>query len=514
MTLRTLAESLQSSARLLGDRPFIITDAETIGFAEFDRRAARLANVLAGKGAKPGDVIGLYMSSVPMLAVGYYACQKLGAVAAPISAMNRQRELEMIVGRTGMGLMLTTPETLPYARDVAGRLGKPAALFCTGGPQDGADDVEAAMAAAAPEFPIHAGRAEDPAALFFTSGTTGAPKGAIQTQGSLYATLRDMAVHGRFLWADEVFLCALPIFNNFGATVMMNGAIFMGAAMVMMERWDTAEVLDKITRHKVTYIAGSPTMFLYLLRDFDPARHDLSSIRLGATGGAPVSPNIVEQFQKTLGAPLVEVYGATEVSGYVTAEPAVGVRKRGSAGLPIGGTRIEIVDDEGRVLPAGEIGEVRISGDTVGGGYWDDPEVTAKTFTAKGWLSGDLGYVDEDGYLFIVDRKKDVIISGGYNIYPLEVEDLLYTHPDVRVCAVIGLPDETKGEIPVAVVIPNAGKAVDGKALIAFCRENLSAYKCPRKVFGVDDMPLGPSGKILKRELRDWAKAGQLKELA
>ncbi len=512
--MRTLAESLASSARLLSDRPFIVSDGGVLTFAEFDRRASRLANVLASLGAAPGDVIGLYLPSVPALAVGYYACQKIGAVAAPISSMSRGRELEAVIGRTGMAILLTGAANLPLAREAQAKLGRPACILAVDGAHEGALDAEVLMEGASEDFAIHPGQPGDAAALFFTSGTTGAPKGAIQTQGSLYATLRDMAVHGRFLWAQETFMCALPIFNNFGATCLLNGAVFSGATLILRERWDTAQVLDDITRHRVTYIAGSPTMFLYLLREHDAARHDLRSLRLAVTGGAPVAPTIVEQVQQKLGAPLAEVYGATEVSGYVTGEPAVGVRRRGSAGLPIGGARIEIVGDDGAPRPTGEVGEIRVSGDVVGGGYWNDPETTSASFTHRGWLSGDLGRVDEDGYLFVVDRKKDVIISGGYNIYPLEVEDLLYTHPDVRVCAVIGLPDPDKGEIPVAVVIPNPGGAVDSQELIAFCRRNVSAYKAPRRVLTVDEMPLGPSGKILKRTLRDWARDGRLTEIA
>ncbi|MEX0583100.1 MAG: AMP-binding protein, partial [Sneathiella sp.] len=320
---------------------------------------------------------------------------------------------------------------------------------------------------------------------------------------------RDMAVHGGLLWDKEVFLCALPLFNNFGATCMMNGAIFSGAKMIQMERWDTDAVLETITREKVTYLAGSPTMYLYLLREFDPSRHDLRSLKTCVTGGSPVAPNVMQQFEEKIGIPLLQIYGATESTGYVTGETLFGIRKRGSAGMPIGGSRISIVDDNGAELPRGEIGEVRISGDTIGAGYWGDTETTTASFTPKGWLSGDLGYLDEDGYLFIVDRKKDVIISGGYNIYPLEVEDLLYQHPDIRICAVIGLPDKDKSEIPVAVAIPHAGHMLDAAEIIAFCRKNLSAYKSPRRVYTVDEMPLGPSNKILKRTLRDWHTEGQ-----
>ncbi|MDF2367140.1 MAG: AMP-binding protein [Sneathiella sp.] len=502
---------MENTSHLVGNQIFISFEGQTLTFAEFDARTSQLANVFKAKGAKAGDAIGLYLPSRPEMALGYWACQKVGAIANPISGMNRAREVSATVSRTDMKLILTSPETLPFALQVRQETGKLETIFVTGGAADGAVDVEALMDRADTTYSLPDFKADDVVALFFTSGTTGEPKGATQTQLSQYTTLRDMAVHGGLLWAQEVFLCALPLFNNFGATCMMNGAIFSGAKMIQMERWDTDAVLETITREKVTYLAGSPTMYLYLLRDFDPARHDLSSLKTCVTGGSPVAPNVMQQFEEKMGVPLLQIYGATESTGYVTGEPLFGVRKRGSAGVPIGGSRISIVDDNGAELPRGDIGEVRISGDTIGAGYWGDAETTAASFTPQGWLSGDLGYLDEDGHLFIVDRKKDVIISGGYNIYPLEVEDLLYQHPDIRICAVIGLPDKDKSEIPVAVVIPHAGHTLDATEIIAYCRKNLSAYKSPRRVYTVDEMPLGPSNKILKRTLRDWHTEGQRK---
>ncbi|MCC3306763.1 class I adenylate-forming enzyme family protein [Sneathiella sp. HT1-7] len=515
MTVTSLAQCLENTSHLVGNQIFISFEGRTLTFAEFDARTSQLANVLKANGAKAGEAIGLYLSSCPEMALGYWACQKVGAIANPISSMNRVHEVKSTVTRTDMKNILTNRETLPYALEVRQETGKLETIFVTGGAADGALDVDALADAADTAYSLPDFKAEDVVALFFTSGTTGAPKGAMQTQLSQYTTLRDMAVHGGLLWGQEVFLCALPLFNNFGATCMMNGAIFSGAKMIQMERWDTDAVLEAITREKVTYLAGSPTMFLYLLRDFDPAKHDLSSLKTCVTGGSPVSPNVMQQFEEKMGVPLLQIYGATESTGYVTGEPLFGVRKRGSAGVPLGGARISIVNDNGTEVSNGEIGEVRISGDTIGAGYWGDTETTAASFTPDGWLSGDLGYLDEDGYLFIVDRKKDVIISGGYNIYPLEVEDLLYQHPSIRICAVIGLPDKDKSEIPVAVVIPHAGHTLDAANIIAFCRKNLSAYKSPRRVYTVDDMPLGPSNKILKRTLRDWYTEGQgkLKEV-
>jgi len=275
--------------------------------------------------------------------------------------------------------------------------------------------------------------------------------------------------------------------------------------MVMLERWDTRRVLDGIRTHRVSYMAGTPTMFVYLCNEFDRARDDLSSLRLAVTGGAPVPVEILRQFESSFGVRLVQIYGATESTGYNTGEPLIGVRRLGSAGLPIGSSSITIVDDNGKSLPAGERGEVLIGGDCVAKGYWHDAEASAKAFTPNGWLSGDIGYLDEDGYLFIVDRKKDLIISGGYNIYPLEVEDLLYKHPAVAVCSLVGVPDPLKGEIPAAVIVPKTGVepgAALADEITAYCRSHIAAYKVPRQVFFIEQMPQGPSGKILKRELR------------
>ena len=513
MTLTSLTYCLETAAALLRNRPFMICEQGETTFGEFDALSGRLANVLLAHGIGRGDVVGLYLPSCPLLSAGYFACQKIGAIAAPIPGMNRAHEVRPILERTQMRVMVADTHTAVEAVRARQAAGQEVTILVTGDPVAGAVPLDPALDQANAHCPPVPLRPDDPAALFFTSGTTGAPKGAVQTQRSITTTLRDMAVHAGLRWDREVFLCALPVFNNFGATVMVNGAIFNGARLVMLERWDTQKVLDAITRHRVTYMAGAPTMFLYMLREFDARRHDLSSMRLGVAAGAPVSPEILTQFEETTGVPILELYGATEVSGGATAQPLIGVRKRGSAGVPLGASRIAIVDEAGAPLPQGEAGEVRVSGEIVGAGYWGDKETTAASFSDAGWLSGDLGYLDEDGYLFIVDRKKDVIISGGFNIYPIEVEDLLFRHPDVGVCAVIGVPDSVKGEIPAAVLIPRADRSLDATALLAFCRENLAAYKVPRRLFTVGEMPHGPTGKILKRTLRDWLAEGRLTEV-
>jgi len=509
--MECLNEMLSRTARIFAGKTFIVADDRTLTYAGFDAEASRLAHVFASLGVRKGEPVGLYLPSSPTLAIGYWACQKLGAIPVPMSVMYRDTEIDSIVARTGMRVMVTGPTTFEVAAGARRKQPTLQSLLVSGEAPAGETRLEPLMASAPATIDDVRCEPGDTACLFFTSGTTGQPKGAMHSQLSQHSTLRDMFVYNRFRFGREVFLDVLPIFNNFGATCKMNLGIYSGATLVMHQRWDTRRVLDAIREHRVTYMAGTPTMFVYLCNEFSPDRDDLSSLRLAVTGGAPVPPEILTQFEASFGVRLVQIYGATESTGYNTGEPLIGVRKLGSAGPPIGSSTIEIVDDDGRVLPAGERGEVRIGGDCVAKGYWRDPEAS-KVFTDKGWLSGDIGYLDDDGYLYLVDRKKDLIISGGYNIYPLEVENLLYKHPAVAVCALIGVPDAVKSEIPVAVIVGKPDVPVIASEIIAYCREHVAAYKVPRRVLLIDAMPQGPSGKILKRELRIWAREGRLKE--
>jgi acyl-CoA synthetase (AMP-forming)/AMP-acid ligase II len=497
-----LAGLLVRNARLLADRPFLIGEAETLTYAEFDRRCAVLAGRLAAAGVGQGAPVGLYLPSVPLMAVGFWACQKLGAIPVPMSAMYRETELLNAVTATRMTVLITGPETLSHARAVQGQAPWLRQVLLSS---------ELDLSGEAPPLPAPDVGPGDIAALFFTSGTTGAAKGAMQTQANQLTTLRDMTAFHRTRFGTEVYYCAAPLFSNLGMTVTLNLAMYSGGSVVLAERWNTRGVLDAIRRHRVTIIPGTPAMFAYLIAEYDPARDDLSSLRLCTNGGAPVSGVVAQRFEELSGAKVIQVYGATETSGQNVIEPVIGVRKPGSAGVPVGASRILVKDDAGNPVPPGTVGEVVIGGDCVAAGYWGNAEATAASFTPDGWLSGDLGYVDEDGYLFIVDRKKDIIISGGHNIHPLEVEEILHRHPGVALCAVLGLPDDIMGERPVAVVTARPGAALSGPELIAFCKQHLSAYKAPKAVYVAADMPVG-AGKIRKRELREQIAAGLLTE--
>jgi acyl-CoA synthetase (AMP-forming)/AMP-acid ligase II len=402
-----------------------------------------------------------------------------------------------------MKALLTNADTLAVIKPILGEFPFLAAVLTDG------KELSDLIAAASPAFTPVQQLAKDICCMFFTSGTTGLPKGTMQTHFAQCSAFRDMMAFHRTRFATEVYYCAAPLFSNLGMTVTINFAMYTGGSVVLHDRWQTGRVLDAIGRHKVTFMAGTPTMYVYMLNEYDPKKHNLRSLRLCTNGGSPVSEVISKKFEEISGAPVLQVYGATESLGQNVMEPYIGVRKPGSAGVVAGSARIEILDDAGNLLPAGEVGEVRISGDVLASGYWNDPAASAKTFTPKGWISGDLGYLDEDGYLFIVDRKKDVIISGGHNIYPLEVENVLYQHAGVGMCAVIGLPEEARGEIPVAVIIPKMGTTPNAKDILDHCKANLSAYKAPKAVYFIDVMPEG-AGKIRKKELIAMIKDGKL----
>lgn len=498
--METLSQMLARNIRMIPDRDFIVTETETITYRDFDERTARLANALAEHGVGKGDRVGLYLPSTPMMAVGFWACQRLGAIPAPISSMFRHAELKHTVEQTKMTAMIADGNTYPYFSEIRHEFDNLDHCFVVGGNPADDKDLDALMKAAKPSLRDVECSPYDTAALFFTSGTTGASKGTVQSHFNQCSTLRDMMAAHRTRFASEIYLCAVPLFTNFGLTVTLNLCLYSGGTIILHERWDTQRVLTDISRYGATYFGGTPTMYVYLVNEYDAARHDLSSLRLCITGGAPVPQPVIQRFEHYSGVQVAQVYGSTETCGQNVIEPTIGVRKPGAAGVSVGSSRITIVAEDGTKKPTGEIGEVIIGGDCVAQGYFADEAATAEMFTELGWKSGDLGYLDEDGFLFIVDRKKDVIIAGGHNIYPLEVESVLYRHPRVAMCAVVGVPDPVKGEIPVAVVVPADRAKLRPEDIQQWCREHLAAYKAPRRVEFIDHMPV-EAAKIRKREL-------------
>ena len=505
--MERLNSILARNVALVPNRPALITATETITYADFFARTARLAHVLADHGLVKGDRVGLYLPSTPMMAVGFWACQRLGVIPAPVSAMLRHTELRQIVARTGMKAIIADTATYPYFAEIRSEFPMLQSCFVAG--SAGPDDLNVLMAAAPARFDDAECNFDDTAALFFTSGTTGTPKGIAQSHFSLVSTLRDMMVSHRTRFGQEVYLCAVPLFTNFGLTVTLNLCIYTAGTLVLHERWDTQSVMADIKRYRATYFGGTPTMYVYMVNEHDPARHDLSSLRICTTGGSPVPQPVIKRFEELSGVRVTQVYGSTETCGQNVIEPTAGIRKPGAAGVPVGSSRITIVDDDGNELPPDTVGEVIIGGDCVAQGYFADTEATMAAFGPLGWKSGDLGYLDRDGFLFIVDRKKDVIITGGHKIYPLEIESALYRNPAVAVCAIVGAPDPEKGEIPVAVIVPAEGANVSADEINLWCRQELAAYKVPRRIEFIDTMPI-EAAKIRKRDLVEALKTGSL----
>lgn len=499
--METLSRMLARNVRLVPDRPYLVAGDETVTYRDFAARTARLANVMAAEGVRRGDRVGLYLPSTPLMAVAFWACTRLGAVPVPVSAMLRHAELRHLVAKARMAALVADAGTWPYFAEIRGEFAMLRTCLVAGGPARGAVDLEASCATTPDAFADADVDPSDVAAIFFTSGTTGTPKGTAQSHFAQCSSLRDMMVAHRTRYASETYLCAVPLFTNYGLVVNLNLCMYTGGTLVLHERWDTQRVLADIGRHRATYFGGTPTMYVYMVNEHDPARHDLSSLRVCTTGGSPVPQPVVARFEAMSGVRVSQVYGATEVCGQAVMEPTAGIRRPGSAGLPVGSSRIAIVDPAtGAVLPPGETGEVVIGGDCVAIGYDGDPEATAAAFGPLGWRSGDIGHVDQDGFLFIIDRIKDVILTGGHNIYPLEVETVLYRHPAVAMCAVVGVPDAEKGEIPVAVVVRAPGATDTEEEIRQWCRGQLAAYKAPRRVAFVDEMPI-EAAKIRKREL-------------
>jgi long-chain acyl-CoA synthetase len=341
----------------------------------------------------------------------------------------------------------------------------------------------------------------DPAVCIYTSGTTGRPKGALLSHHNLMVNCRQIS---QVLHIDlhDAFLCVLPLFHSFAGTVCQNASLFCGAKTVLMELFHPTRTLEAIEKYRITLFAGVPTMYGAMLQFSATQPFDYSSVRLNVSGGAPMPVALMQAFEQKFKTIIIEGDGPTECSPVTSVNPPEGIRKPGSVGLPLPGVEIKIFDDNDRELSTDEIGEIVVRGENVMLGYHNLPEATAEAMKSGWYHTGDIGKIDSDGYIYILDRKKDMIIVGGINVYPREVEELLYTHPAIKDAAVIGTPDPLRGEEVLAVVVLKQEAAATEREILAFCREHLANYKVPRKVLFRDSLPLGGTGKVLKRLLR------------
>ncbi|MFI1761074.1 long-chain fatty acid--CoA ligase [Streptomyces sp. NPDC020800] len=497
MATLSVAAILAENARRRPEKTALVEGDLRLSFHEVWRRARGQAGALTELGVRPGDRVALMAPNTAAFPIAYYAIAAAGAVVVPVHLLLSAQEVEHVLRDSGATLLLVHPAQAETGRAAAGALG--VRTVTLGEEFDG-------LAAGAEPLPSYVTRsADDPAVVFYTSGTTGVPKGAVLSHFNLVMNATVNAFDAHDIRADDIALGALPLFHAFGQTVSLNSTWRAGATLVLLPRFDAARAIELMVAEKVNTFHGVPTMFVALAAAAADAGA-LPELRVCVSGGASLPVAVLERFEAAFGARIYEGYGLSETSPAATVnQPDFGTRA-GTIGHPLWGVDVEIAraEIEGKVelLPPGELGEVVIRGHNVFSGYLHRPEATAEALVDGWFRTGDLGTKDEEGFLRIVDRKKDVIIRGGYNVYPREVEEVLMRHPGIAQVAVIGLPDELHGEEVCAVVVPAQGTAPDAPGITAWSKEHLGRHKYPRRVEFADVLPLGPSMKVLKRELR------------
>jgi long-chain acyl-CoA synthetase len=468
------------------------------------RAAARLAHALRRLGVGPGDRVLVMLPNCPEVIQSYGAILRCGGVIVPVIFLLGEREVAHIVADSEAKVVITSADLLGKVEAQIGVLPTLHHVLLVDGGGDGTTRSLAAESAGELDtFPAVDRGSDDLAVILYTSGTTGLPKGVALSHDNLESNARSAASLnelGREDWAVAV----LPLSHSYGLTVMNAGHI-LGSRAALLRWFHPEAVLQTIQEFRAVSMSAVPTMLLYLLNYPEADRFDTRSMRAWGSGAAPLPTGIVEPFERKFGGRILEGYGLTEASPVVSAHRLSGPRKVGSVGRAIPGVEVSIQDDSDRALPPDEVGEVCVRGRSVMVGYYRNPEETARTVRA-GWLhTGDMGRLDEDGFLFIVERKKDLIIRGGFNIYPREVVEVLYAHPKVAEAAVVGMKDELMGEGVLAFVVLRSGERASAEEIGAFCEGRLTRFKCPKEIRFVDSLPKSPIGKILRKELRTQA---------
>jgi long-chain acyl-CoA synthetase len=500
-----LATILRESARRTPDKTLTHFADQSFSYARVDEISGRVASALLAQGLRPGQTVAVQLPNVPEFLFAYFGILKAGLVMLPLNPLLKAPEIAYHLTDADAALLVTVDLFAEEAlKGVAAAGEVPTYVVRTrdGDLPPGTRSFDQ-LYQAPDTRDIAPTNADDTAVLLYTSGTTGKPKGAELTHFQMFMAC---TVGGDTFGfePDDVSLVVLPLFHVFGLSSTLNAAVRFGATTVLIPRFEPGAVFDAIERHRGTLICGVPTMYVALTQA-DVGGRDVSSLRVGVSGGASIPGEVIRAFEaKFPGVVILEGYGLSETVALATFNPSASERKVLSIGKPMWGVDVRIVDDADQPLPPGRehVGEIVMRGHNVMKGYYKNPEATA-TAMRNGWFhTGDIAYADEEGFIFIVDRKKDLVIRGGFNVYPREIEEVLYTHEAVSEAAVIGRPDERLGEEVVAYVSLASGASVTPQELIAFTRERVAAYKYPREVHVLAELPKGPTGKILKSELR------------
>lgn len=498
-----IAQHVERAAKFFPDRPAILFEGKQLPYGELNAQANRLANALIANGVRRGDRVSLYLPNIPQFAVCYLAAIKAGAIAVSINSIFKSDEVKYIVNDSGSVALFTVGDLLQYVP----RADCPTlkhVVVCEGEAQ-GNVALDDWLSKSASDGKAVDMQPDDPAVLLYTSGTTGFPKGATLTHGNVISNMYSTVHHAGYRPDDRMALF-LPLFHVFGQNFIMNATFNACATLVLHRRFTPDAVLDSIRRDRITMFFAVPTIYINLL-NMDLSKYGLSSIRYEFSAAATMPQEISRRWTERFGRPVYEGYGLTECSPFACYNHDFR-HKSGSVGTAVENFELKILDENENETPPGQWGEICIKGPGVMKGYWGKSEDTARALRG-GWLhSGDIGTMDDEGYVFIVDRVKDMINVAGFKVWPAEVEQVLYRHPAVKEIAVYGVSDPEKGEAVRAAIVLKDGAAATSDEIIAYCRERMAVYKVPAAVDFVKELPKSATGKILKRVLRTQASAG------
>lgn len=491
------------AAKKYGENIAVILPDRKMSFIELDSMSNRFANALVDLGVQGGDRVTLYSSNCWEWIVSYYGALKTGAVINPINVMLTPGEVEFVANDCGASFVVASREKALSIQTVKEKSGvREVIAFGEGDLPAGMLSFNSLLDSSSDEFEIAQIDPQSLSTIGYTSGTTGHPKGACLTHHGILLNVAMTALMHQRSERDTV-VTALPCPHVYG-NVVMSGAIQSGMTLVLHPMFEEKSILQSIQEHGATMFEGVPTMYMFLLNHPELDSYDLSSLRCCTVGGQTMPVPKMEEVEEKFGCPLIELWGMTEIGGLGTTFASNGPIKHGSIGvvLPYAEAKIVDTEDVSKTLPKGKIGELMIKGGIVMQGYYGNAQATKETIEADGWLhTGDVASMDEDGCIFIVDRKKDMILTAGYNIYPAELERIIAGHPDVALVAVGSIPDEEKGELAKAYIVPKIDSTPDADEIIEFSRQHLAAYKVPRAIQFVEDLPKTSTGKVMRREL-------------
>jgi long-chain acyl-CoA synthetase len=493
--MTSIPELLNQRVKAAPDKPFLFSEADKRQFTykEFEAAVIRTANMLAANGVRKGDVVSLLLPNSVEYVIAYFACWQLGALAGPINSLLKSEEIAYVISNSEAKALLVNSEFLPVIESIQNEL--PAIIRFDN--QSEATREHSFTAGPAAEIDL-----DHEAIIIYTSGTTGKPKGCLLTHGNVIANARQITNWLGFTEKDRL-LTIMPLFHMNAVSVTTMSALYAGGSTVVSPKFSASRFWQIISDYEITSFGSVATMLSMLLSTYPdgvPAGLKTDQLRFAMCGSAPVPAEVLRRFEETFNCLVIEGYGLSESTCRSTFNPPDQRRRPGSCGLPIG-NEMRVVDEEDRDVPDGELGEIVLRGENVLKGYYKNDAANAAAFR-NGWFhTGDIGYRDADGFFYIVDRKSDMIIRGGENIYPREIDEVLYQHPDVAAAAVVGVPDNLYGEEVAAVVVLKPGARTSEQEVIDYCKGRLADFKCPKTVHFIEDIPKGPTGKLLKREL-------------